>query len=91
MALSWPSASSASRNSFCTQWKNQKARQNSGGMSTSDSSVSFTWMRDISHSASTTMITVRKISITWEARKRRTVSTSVVQRWIRSPVWAFTW
>ncbi len=90
MALSWPSASSASRNSFCTQWKNQKARPNSGGISISEISVSFTWMALISERASTTMITVRKISVTWEARKRRTVSTSVVQRWIRSPVWAFT-
>ena len=91
MALSLPSAASASAKSFCTQWKNQKASAKMGGTSTREMSVSFTWMRAISASARITMITVRNTSITWEARKRRTVSTSVVQRWIKSPVSAFTW
>ena len=48
-------------------------------------------MDSISDSASATITTARKISITCVARKRRTVSTSVVQRWIRSPVWALAW
>ena len=45
-------------------------------------------MGSMMEKAVTAMHTVRTIWIICTCTKRRTISTSVVQRWMRSPVWA---
>ena len=90
-ALMRPSASSVSRKRRIVSLKNTMPYANSAGTSISEANVIVTFMRSIMISAITSMNTARNISTSWPDRKRRTVSTSEVQRWIRSPVAALTW
>ena len=89
-ALMRPSASSVSRKRFIVSLKNTMPYKNSIGTSISDTSVILTFMFSIITSAITSMNTARNISTNCPDRNRRTVSTSDVQRCIRSPVAAFT-
>ena len=54
-------------------------------------SVSFTWRLIITATETVTVKKALVASTSCMARKRRVVSTSDVQRWMRSPVSALTW
>ena len=90
-ALILPSASSIWVKDLRTQLKNSMAKRNSGGTRIMEYSVICTWMPSMITSATMIISTARKISTTWPDKKRRMVSTSDVQRWIKSPVCALTW
>ena len=58
----------------------------SSGSVTMEMRAMGTWMRIKITRAVKNMTAVRRMSIIWTLRNRRTVSTSEVHRWTRSPV-----
>ena len=81
-----PSSSSALRKVFCRPlWKSNEYKTMIG-MNTAAAVVSAGLIPHMKKSASTISTTMRNRLVSCSERKRFTVSTSDVQRWIRSPV-----
>ena len=86
-----PSASSEARKALMTHLKNRYANTNSTGTISMDSTVSLAFFPSSTLRAVTIITSVFTTDISCTDRKRRTVSTSEVQRCTRSPVSARIW